>query len=292
MKYLVNTFEFIGKHILFVIPLFIAYVVPAIVSEPVNKLVKAQSEELARMVNADPSLVMSFNDFFELYSTLLPSMRTLWIISLVSLIPLIIIVPATYGMVNKALNTGNASLIDFFPEFAKNVVKFIKFVVATIIIYFGIGVVVAVLAGICIALMSVWMPLGVLAFVLVGAVVLAGLIASAILLLFSFPAMVSDNLDIFDALKRSVSVGKSYFWYTLAVLLIVNVGSSTISFIVDAFLDKVPYVGSVISSAALTLAQFIIIVFSFEVYRDKTNEDEYINNDENLVAETPNDYLD
>lgn len=294
MKYLENTLKFLVKHILLAIPLFIVYVIPAIISEPINIAMMAQSKEIANMVKADPTMIKSFEDFLELYSILLPSMRTLGIISLVSLIPLIFVVPATYGMVNKALKTGKVGLTDFFTEFAENVGKYILFILATTIFYFGIGLVIAVLTGICVALVYVSLPLGIVASILLAIVVAAGLYASTILLLFWFPAMVSDNLGVIDALKKSFSVGKSYFWYTVAVSLIISAGTSGISYTANIIQGIIPVIGSVIKSAVATLSQLIMIVFAFEVYRDKTGKNEYINSDNNedIITDTSYDYFD
>ena len=289
MKYLENAFKFLGKYYLLLIPLFISVAIPAILNGPSSNAMMDQLNEIQNSLKANPSLAQNPNDLLALYSTMASSYAALGIGSFIALILSIVVMPATYGMVNKALATGNADLSDFVPEMKNNIVKYIVFGLVSLVLYFGIGIAVAIIVAICIALMAVSVPLGVIAIILFAFALTAGIYAFTRLILFWFPAMVCDNLGVFDALKKSISVGKSYFWPVVGISLLISIGSSIAAGIVNGIFGRIAIIGPTILSVAPVLAQFILIVFTFEVYRDKTGKNEYINED--LISETPGDYL-
>lgn len=289
MKYLENAFKFLGKYYLLLIPLFISVVIPAILNGPSNNAMMEQLNEIQNAIKTDPSLSQNPNELLALYGTLASSYAALGIGSLLALVLSIVVMPATYGMVNKALATGNADLSDFVPEMKNNIVKYILFGLVSLVLYFGIGIAVAIIVGICIALMAVSVPLGVIAIILFAFALAAGIYAFTRLILFWFPAMVCDNLGVIDALKKSISVGKSYFWPVVGISLLISIGSGIATGIVNGIFGRIAVIGPTIVSVAPVLAQFILIVFLFEVYRDKTGKNGSVNED--LISETPGDYL-
>lgn len=289
MKYLENAFNFLGKYFLLLIPLFISVAIPAIFSASGTSAYTEQALEIQNAIMKDPTLVQNPSDFLELYSTLFSSFGVMGIGSLIALVFSIVVVPATYGMVNKALVTGNADLSDFIPEMKNNIVKYILFMLATFVLYFGIVIAIAIIVGICIVLMTVSVPLGVIAIILASLGLLIGIFVFTRLIIFWFPAMVCDDLGVVDALKKSISVGKSYFWPVLGITLLITLGSYIAGGIIGAIIGGITIVGPAIASFVSALAEFIMIVFAIEVYRDKTGKNEYMN--ENLITETPGDYL-
>lgn len=288
MKYLENAFKFLGKYYLLLIPLFAAIAIPAIINGPNANSMMKQVEEIGKAIESDPTLAQNPAALLALYSSLASSYAALGIGSLLALILSIIVRPATYGMVNKALATGNADLNDFVPEMKSNIVKYILFGLASLVLYFGIGIAVVILIGICIALMAVSVPLGVVLIILLALALVAGIFAFSVLISLWFPAMVSDDLGVFDALKKSISVAKSYFWPILGISLLIGIGSMIAGGILSVF-GRIAVIGPIFASVATVLAEFIMIVFLFEVYRDKTGKNEYMNED--VITETPGDYL-
>jgi len=288
MKYLENAFKFLGKFFLLLIPLFVATAIPSIISGPSNNTLQAQLNEIRNALIKDPTMIQSTSDFFELYGTLASALPFMLLVGLISIILGLIARPATYGMVNKALDTGNADLSDFLPELGNNIGKYILMVLASIGIYLGIGIAAAIIFAIFVGLMAVSKVLGIVLMILFAIALIIGLLVFSYLTVLWFPAMVSDNLGVFDGLKKSISVAKSYFWPIVGISILVAIGSGIVSAILGLF-QNIPVIGPILLSAFAVLVEFIMIVFYFEVYRDKTGKNDDMNGD--LSFEVPGDYL-
>lgn len=288
MKYLENSFKFLGKYFLFIIPLFIAIVIPALINAPAMNAFMSQLTEISNMIQADPTLAEDMGAFMSLYSTLLPMTSSMSLGNLLSIVLTIIFIPPTYGFVSKALDNGNAGFGDFVGSF-NNIGKYLLFLLFTIILYFGVGIGITILFFLSIALMAVSVPLGTIFMILLIFAAILGIYALTRFLLFWFPAMVSDNLGVFEALKKSFSVAKSCFWPVVGISLLVFIGTTIVSAILGGIFGRIPGVGTIITSLVSALSQFIMIVFAFEVYRDKSGKNEYVNDD--LISDTPGEYL-
>jgi len=288
MKYLENAFKFLGKYYLLLIPLFIATVIPAIINAPSQNAMTQQMEEITKSM-LNPGMVQNSNEMLEMYSTLMQPSATYWLSIILSLVLTIIVTPATYGMVNKALSTGNADLSDFVPEMKNNIVKYIIFGLASIVLGFGIGIAILLVIGICVALFFVSPALGGIMSFLLGLASIIAVFVLAVWISFWFIAMVSDELGVLDALKKSISVAKSYFWPIVGINILVGIGYAIVSGIFSGIFGKIPLIGPVFVSVIAVLYQFVIIAFMFEVYRDKTGKSDSINQD--LTLDMPGDYL-
>lgn len=288
MKYLENAFKFLGKFYLLLIPLFISVAIPNIISGPSNNSFSAQFEEIMKTIATDPTIAQDSTALLNLFSTLNTSMPLALLGGGIAFILGLIVKPATYGMVNKALETGNADLNDFVPEMKNNIAKYILFGLVSIGIYMGITIVAIVIFAVIIALMVKSTGLGVLLLFLFVIALMIGIFVFSYLTFLWFPAMISDDLGVFDGFKRSISVAKSYFWPIVGISLLITMGASVASLILGIF-GGIPVIGPAIISLVAVVVEFIMIVFAFEVYRDKTGKNEYINED--LPYEAPGDYL-
>ncbi|HOQ00871.1 MAG TPA: hypothetical protein PK604_08630 [Acetivibrio clariflavus] len=288
MKYLENAFKFLGNFFLMVIPLFIAIAIPTIISGPSKDALTRQYMEIVLAMTTNTGLVENSSDLAELFSTLNTFYPPIILGLIVTIILRIIVNPATYGMVNKALETGNAGLGDFLSEMKNNIGKFILYALANIGIYFAIFFVSAILSYIFIFITSVSTVLGITLLILFTLALCIGIFVFSYLISLWFPAMVSDNLSLGDGLKKSISVVKSYFWPIVGIKILVTIGSGILSAFAG-YLKAIPVLGYVVLSFISAIVEFILIVFYFEVYRDKTGKNDSMN--EGLNFEAPGDYL-
>jgi hypothetical protein len=289
MKYLENAFKFLGKFYLLLIPLFFAIAIPTIISTSGALAMSQQITEYMMSMQQDPTLAGNAAYWLGLLDVLKPFLVNITIANLVSFVLSIIVMPATYGMVNKALATGNASLSDFVPELKNNFLKYIIYGLATIALYIVIAIVIGIIVVVCAVALSAAKALGIILTVILSMAFIVGFFALMVLILLWYPAMVADNLGAFEAFKKSISVVKTYFWPTLGITLLVILGGGVAGSILG-MATYIPVVGPLITSIPSVLVQFILIVFYFEVYRDKTGKNDYMM-EEGPAPETPGDYL-
>lgn len=289
MKYLENAFKFIGKFYLLLLPLFFAIAIPAIISTSGALAMSNQITEYMMPMQQDPTLVGDAAYWLGLLDVLKPFLINIAIANLVSLVLSLIVLPATYGMVNKALATGNASLSDFVPELKNNFLKYILYGLASIGLSVAIIIVIGILAIVCAVALSAAKALGIILIVILSMALIVFLFAISFLIALWFPAMVADDLGVFDALKKSISVVKTYFWPMVGITLLIMLGGGVAGSALG-MASYIPVVGPLLTSIPSVLIQFILIVFYFEVYRDKTGKNDYML-EEGPEPETPGDYL-
>ncbi|WP_010248387.1 DUF7847 domain-containing protein [Acetivibrio cellulolyticus] len=287
MKYLEKAFNFFGKYYLLAIPLFIAIVIPSIIGVALG--LPQKTKELSDLITQNPAMFQSNPwEYMGVSQSLFPIYG---IMSVASFILMIIAYPSTYGMVSKALSTGNADLGDFLPELKKNIGKYILYGLSLLAIYFGIGIAATILFVILGVVTVASRVIGILLIVLFVLAFIAFLLAFAFLTALWFASMVDDGLGVVDGFKKSFSVAKSYFWSIVGISLLVWIGSAFGGGILSGIFSFIPVISYTFSSGVSALAQFILIVFYFEVYRDKTGKNDYMVENQNPISETPGDYL-
>lgn len=289
MKYLENAFKFLGKFYLLLIPLFFAIGIPTIISGSGSIAMSNQITEYMNLLQQDPEMLYDSSYWWGLLDVLKPFLISMAIANVVSLVLSLIVMPATYGMVNKALATGNADLSDFVPELKKNFLKYIIYWLASIILSIVITIVIGIIVGVCAVGMAAAKALGIILIVILSMAFIVGFFALMVLILLWFPAMVADDLGVFEALKKSISVVKTYFWPILGITLLIMIGGGVAGSALGAAM-YIPVVGPLLVSIPSVIIQFLTIVFYFEVYRDKTGKNDYMM-EEGPAPETPGDYL-
>ncbi|NLD46504.1 MAG: hypothetical protein GX660_04805 [Clostridiaceae bacterium] len=286
MKYLENSFRFFGKFFLLAIPMYIMFAVPQILMSPA--LLKIQESAMEIGNNPESFANLQMQEMLEMFASIYMEALPMMGLSIAaSFILGLIIIPATYGVINKALSTGKADLTDFLSEFLHNIGKYILYYIGLILVSILLTIVIAVLIGLFVLMSKAIGALGVVLSVLIGIAVFLALLAFGFMLVYWFPAMVADNKGVFQGLKSSISVAKSYFWPTVGISLLISVGSAIAGAVVGG-VQFIPVLGPLVVSIPAAVAQFITTVFYIIVYRDKTGK---VEEEDNSVTELPGGYL-
>ncbi len=269
MRYLENAFKFTFKNFLLAIPLLISMAIPTlIISIGTAGLVAKMTQKYAQIFQSAMSGEYAGFDasFFDGLLSM-PMIISVVIGCLLFLLLAILVYPATYGIINKKYETGNATLSDFTQCMSKYIGRYVLYGLLSLAIGIGLGialVILIVLASVIMALVS--NVFGIILMVLFYLVFIVGCIALAVYMYLWFPAVCIEDSGIIEGLKNSFKTVKGSFWPILGITLLVSIGGSIVGSILGIF----PFVGVVISSVTTTLAEFILIVYYFEVYRAKT----------------------
>lgn len=268
MKYVEKTFKFIGKFYLLVIPLYILAAIPTLI----NSIIAASSfGGIFGSFNVMSNPFNRFDNPYEIFSVL---SRFFFVASVASFIALAIkflVMPITYGLVNKALQTGRGDLNDFSEALSQNIVKYVLFWLLNLAIWIIFSVAAFIIILILVLLTEVIKWLGVFfIFIAILALIAAALVIITLTSLW-FAAMVVDDLDVTAALKKSIEMAKKNFWMILAVIVVVSIAGATASSILSFFGD-IPIIGAIILSAIPAATEFFMVIFYIMIYRDKTQK--------------------
>lgn len=269
MRYLENAFRFTFKNFLLTLPLLIAMAIPALVMGigSMGFLLNFRNfqqmiNELSRGGNVD----LGPGFFFNLYGpAMIVSMITAGILSIVLAI---LVYPATYGLINKKYETGSAS----FSDITRCLSKFVGRYVLYLLLSMAIGIGIALVFGIFIAIGTVIIvsgakAVGILLIVVFVLALLVGVVALKTYMSLWFPAVCIEDTGIIDGLKNSFRYVSGSFWPILGITLLVTLGGGIASMILSGIVGWIPVIGSVVGPVVSALAEFILIVFYFEFYR-------------------------
>jgi hypothetical protein len=269
MRYLENAFRFTFKNFLLAIPLLISMAIPAlIISIGTAGLVAKMTQKYAQIFQSAMSGEYAGFDasFFDGMISM-PMIVSIIIGSSLYLLLAIIVYPATYGLINKKYETGNATLSHFTQCMSKYIGRYVLYGLLSLAIGIGLGLVFCILIVIASVLMAlVSNILGIILMVLFYLAFIVGCIALAVYMYLWFPAVCIEDSGIIEGLKNSFKTVKGSFWPILGITLLVSLGGSIVGSILGIF----PFIGTVISSVTTSLARFILIVYYFEIYRAKT----------------------
>lgn len=179
--------------------------------------------------------------------------------------------PATYGLVNKSLETGNASLNDIGAAISENFVKYVMYFIGMLVVGLVVGIGSVILILILVLLAALLKGVGVAIMVIVLIALFLILIVFVIMLSMWLSAMVVDGLDVIAAGKKSIEIVKSCFWTVLGITVLVAVAAAIAGFILG-LLSGIPLLGPIIYSVVPTAQAFIMIVFLMMLYREKTGK--------------------
>ncbi|ABN52452.1 MAG TPA: hypothetical protein DEF39_13570 [Hungateiclostridium thermocellum] len=282
MKYLQEVFEFLGKHFLLALPMIIAVAIPNIITGTVN------NAEILEGINELSSVAeYAQMDSMEMLRTYLEIMKPWFtastIAGIVSFLLSLFVVPATYGMVNKGLETGNADLGDFFPQMAMNLPKFIIYKIFNFLVDTVLSLAFMLILALFIFLLWLLKEIGTsvlflgIAITFVVAVMLYVVIYGIkCILSYWYPAMLVDSMKVTSAFKKAVEVGRSCLWQTVGITFLISMANFFITVTLKNFANTLPRVGiylePVLISIPSGLAGFILLAFYLAVYRDKTRK--------------------
>ncbi len=272
MRHLENAFRFTFKNFIFTLPLLIATAIPALIMgvgrvgfSPMS-FINQYQKMLQDITNGSN---FNYGDYMlNLYG---PSMMiSMAIAGFLSLVFTIIVMPATYGLINKSYETGNASLNDLTALMSKYIGRYVLFLLLQIAIGIGVAIVFGILLTIAIIITAFVSPLGVLLIIVFALATLVGMVVLHTYMSLWFPAVCIEDSNIIQGLKNSFKQVNGSFWPILGVTLLVMLGSGMAGGFIGLITGLIPIVGSVVSPVISAIGGFILMVFYFEVYREKT----------------------
>jgi hypothetical protein len=269
MRYLENAFRFTFKNFLLALPLLISMAIPTLIIRigTAGFVARATQKYTQLLQNAMSGNFAGLDDNFFDGPISMPMVISVVVGAVLFLLFAIIIYPATYGLINKKYETGNATLSDFTQCMSKYIGRYIQFGLLSIAIAIGLSIVLIILVAIAFAVMSLVSNIvGILLIILFYLAFIVGNIALAIYMILWFPAVCVEDSGIIEGLKNSFKIVNGSFWPILGITLLVSLGGSIAGSILGIF----PIIGVVISSVTSTLASFVLIVYYFEIYRAKT----------------------
>ena len=189
--------------------------------------------------------------------------------SIIAFLSNFISVPATYGLVNKGLDTGNAGLNDIGSAISQNFVKYIMWFVGYLVLGLALTIAFFIVMLLLSLILSLLGNFGAILLLLIGLAIIIAIIVFYVLMSLWFSAMVVDNLDIIAAAKKSIEIVKGSFWTVLGITLLVAIACGIVGLILGLF-DRIYFLGPIIATIAPTARTFIMTVFLLMVYREKT----------------------
>lgn len=261
MNYLVNAVKYSIKNWMLILPLFVLTALATLftrASSAFNVL------NLTGMINA-----RNLTDPRALFAIIPGLFSSLFVSGILTFLVQFIHQPATYGLVNKSLDTGNAGLNDLGAAVSANFVKYILFMVGRFVLYLAIGIASILVIFLLAWILSILKGVGAALMFIVVLVFMVFFIVVGVLLTFWFSAMVIDNLDVVAAAKKSIEVVKGCFWTVLGISILIGLAASVAGFILG-FLRVIWVIGPIIYSVVPTAQTFVMIVFSLMLYRERT----------------------
>lgn len=265
MKYLEKSINFVIKHYILAVPLFISTVLVS--------LLGSSSAGISNILRNLFNQLKYGSDFLMRPSALISFFTASAIISGAGLINLILklaVTPATYGMVNKALDEGYATLNDFVPQLKNNFAKYLIYWLGNIVIWFLLIIAILII-GLLGALLTAIIKLALLRIlfvIIMFILILVGTVFIQVNITLWFPSMVANNLDVISALKKSFSIVMRNFWLILGITVLVSLVASLVNFILGVF-GFIPLIGPIILSIAPTVSTFLITTFCLMFYKDQ-----------------------
>lgn len=263
MRFLENSFKFLGKNIVFVIPLFIVNLVQTFLFTSIMDIDKLQ-DILKLLKSANPNSVEEAQRMQDLLMQFRASQSILIIVYILFLL----VLPATYGIINRIYSNGRAGFGDFFIEMKNNILKFFLYCLALTVFFIGISLV-AVIVILILGLIAQTSPIAGLLISIIM-VVLVFILAFFLVnvTIMGFVVVVTDKEGAFSGISQAISTIKLCFWpvvgITILMGILLSVASSTIMF---TPLGKIDELAAVILAALTTVYMFVLIVFNFEIYR-------------------------
>jgi hypothetical protein len=268
MIYLEKAFKFLSKYYLLVVPFYILAAIPLLIGSAGTLGAAGNMMNLYRDFS-DPSTF--YENPMALFNMLRPIIFAGSFAAFVGFILWFLVQPATYGMINKALETDRADLSDFAPSLSQNIVKFILYWLGIIALWVVFGLAVTIIFVLLGLLTAIIKAVGVLLMVIAVLAVIAAAITLWILTNMWLPAMIVDNLDVLPALRKSIEVLKTNFWTLLGISLLLWL-AQVIAGAIIGVLGGIPLIGALIISVVPAVYGFIMAVFYTMVYRDKTGK--------------------
>jgi hypothetical protein len=275
MRHLENAFKFTFKNFLLTLPLLISLAIPALISGVGSLGLIAHSgtllENFKRMLE-DNAYGAGYFNYTDLFAGI--NLGTFIISSavsgLLSFIFMLLVRPATYGLINLHYETGSAKLNDFTKCMSKYIGRYVLYGLLTIAIGIGLGVVLVILMVIGGFVSAASTGLGILLIVIFLLAFIVGVAALKTYMSLWFPAVCVEDSDIIQGLKNSFRAVNGSFWPILGITLLVTLCGSIAGAILGGIIGLIPVIGNIVAPVISGLADFILMAFYFDIYREKT----------------------
>lgn len=262
MNHLVNAVKYSIKNWMLIIPIFVL--------TALNALIKSGGSRLT--INMITSFFQTggYIDSGALFELIVKILISAIGGTVVAIIIPFLYEPATYGLVNKSLETGNASLNDLGSAISSNFLKYIMYFLGKLVVSLACGIPAILLVLLCVFIISAAKGIGILLFLLISLALAAFFIALGVLLSMWYTAIVIDGMDVVAAAKKSIEVVKGCFWTVLGITLLVGIAASVSTSIIGLIVGWIPVLGDIITAAVPAIQTFVMIVFTMMLYREKT----------------------
>ena len=267
MRFLENAFRFFSKNKGLIIPLLIVNVVFSLLTfSAINpsKLVSLLQDDIMMGTGSYQAIrAMVWEDAYAME-------RMSRLLNIYSIL-LLLVLSATYGAINRVYSKGKINFSDFFIEMKNNILKFLSYILAVILCLIGVSIalfIVGIILGTIGSISSVAGVLFTMLFILIG--VIAG-IAIISIIIMGFTVVVIDKVGVFRGISTAISVVKSCFMTVMGSMLIMGV----LFFITSLASQVIPVktITPIFTAIIQSIYIFVLIVFTFEVYREKKEKD-------------------
>lgn len=260
MKYLSNAVNFSIKNWMLILPVFVLTAV-------VNLISRVGTADLSALISMfNPN---NLSDPISLMSALPAIYGAVAGAGIAAFIAKFIYEPATYGLINKDLEVGNAGLNDIGAAISNNFVKYVMYFIGMIVVGLAVGIATVLVILLLSLLVAVLKGIGVALFIIIMIALMIFYIVLFVLLSMWFSAMVVDGLDVVAAARRSIEVVKGCFWTVLGISILVWILFTVVGLVLG-LLRFIPLIGPIIYSVVPAGQYFVMAVFLLMVYRDRT----------------------
>lgn len=266
MKYLESAIKFSIKNWMLILPLFILIALGNLLSG-----IGRSAVDIGLLSSAFYSLnnISNPGDVFSTLPGLFSAVAIgsgIW-----SILFNFVAIPATYGLVNQSLETGNAGINDIGAAISRNFVKYIMYFIGMLVVSLALGILFILLALLLSLLVMLLKGLGIALMVIIMIALIIAVVVFFILLSMWLSAMIIDNLDVVAAARKSIEVVKGSFWIVVGITLLIGIAAAIAGGILG-ILGGIPLLGPIIYSAVPAAQTFIMITFLLMLYREKTGK--------------------
>jgi len=272
MKNLEKAFKFAAKYYLLALPLVVLFAIPALVGN------SGSTASLKYMLNTFPLFgnYEYLTDPTEIISMISSIFVSAMGATILSFLLAFVAYPATYGMINKTLETGTGDLNDFLPALKQNFAKYLLYWVGNIAVTAILGIIAIIVFIILGMLTAVLKWFGIMLIVLAVIVFFAVGVVTYVLLSLWFSVMIVDDMDLMQAFKTSIQIGWANFGSLFGIILLVIIITAIVGGLIGLILGWIPVIGPVISSLVSAASTFILTTFYIIFYREKTGREVFI----------------
>lgn len=269
MNYLKKTFEIVKKNMLLIIPLLVFTIIPRYLYDSTSLFNEEYLKKLLFPPNTAPLAIP------KLLNTTKALVAFIVGGGLVSFLLMFIIIPGTYGMINKAVDNENASLLDFIPSIKKYFTKYLSITLTRLLIWLIYAF--ASLMLIIFFMTLLFIPENIHIPIVISVIVIVLLFALFIHICqcLWISIVIREGTDTERGLKKSFRIVYHMFPSFASVFILFK----AVGLALEALLYRlvsIPVIRPVITGIIPALVQFILITYYLVVYKDKSKP-KYLN---------------